>query len=99
MAISQDAKKKCGSISLVLLIAQLIFGPLVTLIALTAGAGGHPPGGVILLIFLGVGMALLAPIGVLLGALGNPTMVGKSLIGLVGNLLLSLIVFWFLMHI
>jgi len=99
MPISQETKKKLGSISFALFIAQLVFGALAILTALSDGGGGHPPGGFLLLIYFGFCVKFLAPIGVLLGALGNPTMIGKSIIGLAGNSLLSLLVFWFLRHV
>jgi len=99
MAMSQESKRKCGSVSFALFIAQLICGALGVFVALAAGGGGHPPSGIIILIFFAFGVACLAPIGILLGALGNPSMIGKSLIGLAGNSALSLVVFWFLRHI
>jgi hypothetical protein len=99
MPIPQETKKKLGYVSYVLFISQLACGAFVAFIALSDGGGGHPPGGIMLLIFLGYGVKLLAPIGVLLGALGNPTMIGKSIIGLVGNSVLSLLVFWFTRHV
>jgi hypothetical protein len=97
--LSEDVAKKCGIASFALFLTLIIGTVFLTLVALTAGGGGHPPGGVILLIFAAIGIFFLSPIGLLLGLLGALQTNGKSLVGLVGNLLLFLLVLWFKRHI
>jgi len=90
--LSEAVARKCGVVSFWLFLSQLAGLCFATLLAFTAGGGGHPPGGALILVFAGVGVIFLAPVGVVLGLLALSHRNAKAITGLVGNGLLFLVV-------